>query len=203
MNLQKENLSHLPEIETRQHATLQLLHAFQKFPEKYDGDLASEKSISTYYECLFTELEQKGTLSYITKIDGVRKSLFDMLNCDIDEQREIILTQPFQTVGKIFTVFDTASTDIVVPYGEEGRLLVADLLGERIQYDMAFLHRTVKKAAQYSISLFEYQIKALGNQLILRRLGDKTIYILHESCYDSAIDGIGFHEDGEMETLIF
>lgn len=203
MNLQNENIIRLQEIKQRQDATEKLLHSFRTFPEQYDHNLASEKSIDMYYTCLFQSLEKRDTLKYIVLIHSVRQSLFTLLKRDRNDKLGQILTQPFQTVGAHFEVFDMKNQDVLVPYGTEGKQLISDLLSNTIKYDLPKRKSLLKQANQYAINLFHHQINQLGNKIMRYQLDGEAVYILDESCYDAKMEGIGFQLEGEMETLIF
>ena len=99
------------------------------------------------------------------------------------------MKQAFKTVGENFDVFDMKNQDVIVPYGETGAQLISDLLSEKTHYDLKTLKALLKQASQYSINLFAYQIKELGNQITRYTIGDETFYLLNEDKYDGALTG--------------
>lgn len=203
MNLQNENIVHLQDIKKRQDATMELLNAFRSYPEQYDENLASEKSVEIYYQCLLNPLEKDETLKYVKKIDGVRYTLYDLLSKGVKTKTPQIMKQAFKTVGENFDVFDMKNQDVLVPYDETGKQLISDLLSEQTHYDLKKLKTLLKQASQYSINLFTHQIKELGNQITRYTVNDETFYFLDESKYDGTVTGVGFQMDGEQELLIF
>lgn len=203
MNLQNENIRYLKDIKIRQDATMKLLNAFSHYPESYDNNLASEKSVDTYYQCLLQPLADDSTLNYVEYIDGVRYTLYDLLCNGVKTKTPQIMKQAFKTVGENFDVFDMKNQDVIVPYGETGAQLISDLLSEKTHYDLKTLKALLKQASQYSINLFAYQIKELGNQITRYTIGDETFYLLNEDKYDGALTGVGFRVDSEQEVLIF
>lgn len=203
LNVQNEPVGPLKEIRERQEATQSLLHAFAAYPEQYDHNLASEKSIAMYYRCLLKPLEKKDTLDYVESFHGMRKTLYGLLNRAANPKTGIFLTQPFQSVGAKFTVFDQQTIDVIVPYGTAGEKLIGDFWSEQTRYDWRQQQYLLRQAAPYTISLFAHQLKELGNKVMHCRFGEDAVYILDESCYDGSDGGVGLVYDGEMESLIF
>lgn len=205
MNLQNENIIHLQDIKKRQDATVKLLHAFRSYPEQYDNNLASEKSVEVYYQCLLAPLENEKTLDYVKFIDGVDYTLYGLLGKGVKTKTKTpqAMKQAFKTVGENFEVFDIKNQDVIVPYGEAGKRLTSDLLSEQTHYDLRKLKTLLKQASQYSINLFAHQIKELGNQITRHTVNGEIFYLLNESKYDGDLTGVGLQMDGEQETLIF
>ena len=96
-----------------------------------------------------------------------RTSLFDLLSLNTyyaDENcggiEDYSLRQSFKTAGQAFSVFDENTTDVIVPYGE-GKELIAELCSARAEYDDAYRRGLLKKAGDYTVSLYQYQKRRL------------------------------------------
>lgn len=160
-----ENLGKLREIREAKTATESLLDAYRRTPERFDGDLASDQAIRTYYQKLYGAMP----INYQDfSLGKPNTTLFDLLSCNIkyyDENApyagEFFMGQAFKLAGSRFEVFDSGTRDLIVPYGE-GAALIAELTG-RVHPEPEFLADWSRRARPYSIAAYEWQIKALGN----------------------------------------
>lgn len=158
-----ENLSRLKDIKQAKEATQELLSNFKNNPQRYDGDLASEKAITAYYRRLYHGMAS-GAQDY--SLGKNEPSLFSLLSDNeafvkrCSTAQRFSLRQAFQTAGAAFTVFDENTTDVLVPYGE-GKELIAEMQGEHAACDASYFASLVQKAKPYSISLYKYQMDAL------------------------------------------
>lgn len=160
-----EDLSRLEEIRRGKNATLSLLDAYRREPEKFDCDLSSEPAIAYYYSRYYGAMAQ-GAQDY--PLQRERVSLFCLLsdNWQYWEKADVhsdgfILNQAFHMAGNAFTVFDNDTQDVVVPY-ENGKTLIADLASQD-KMDVAYLTQWISKAKAYTVSLYAYQIQALSD----------------------------------------
>lgn len=165
VNCLGENLSRLRDIQAAKNATISLLESFRRNPDRFDSDLASDEAIRTYYEKLYAEMPmhyQNYTL------EKPRTTIFDLLSCNYalyDENApyagRYLLSQAFKLAGQTFSVFDSSNRDLIVPYGN-GEALIAELTSQA-HPDPVFLAGWEKRARQYTVSVYEWQLKALGN----------------------------------------
>ncbi len=167
-----ENLKMLQEIKVAQDCSVNLLHDFSRSPESYDNDLLCSKSIDTYYSLLFENPDIKNKFSYPVKLyGGITNNLFEMLshNTDLcqraDGKDKYFLKQAFKTANEEFKVFDENTTDVIVPYNEEAENIINDLCSAKAKFDYSFMKKRIKDAQKYTIQIYEYQKKALGNML--------------------------------------
>lgn len=165
VSCQGENLGKLREIKEAKDATLSLLDVFRRRPEQFDSDLASDASIRTYYQKLYANMG-KGYQDYHLKQENT--TIFDLLAyntkyCDPDTPcyGQFLLNQAFKLAGHRFEVFDNSTRDLVVPY-EAGSSLIAELTGQDHPSPL-FLAGWERRARPYTIAVYEWQLKALGN----------------------------------------
>lgn len=125
-----ETLTHLKEIQQGKNATLSMLEAYRKTPERFDNDLSSRSAISYYYHHYYGAMDL-GTQDYPLPKEKV--SLFSLLSDNRNywikakaPGNSYILNQAFRMAGSAFTVFDSDTQDVVIPYGD-GKALVEDL----------------------------------------------------------------------------
>lgn len=185
VTLLNENLGRLEEIRRAKEATITLLSAYQRTPARFASDLASNASIDFYYRQLYASMSLDAQ-DYLLKKEHV--SLFSLLS--VNEKYwddtspfygKFMLNQAFRTAGNAFTVFDSDTLDVVVPFGE-GKALI-DELATRSQVDVAFLQHWVSRAKAYTVSLYAYQVQALAGIIV----EDKGIKILPPEYYDARI----------------
>lgn len=102
---------------------------FRRFLLKnYDGgDITSEKNIKTYYELLYTSIERNyGNDNFFNYIIENQQNLLYLLSTN-KFSGKYILTQAFKTAYSNFEVFDTKNINVLVPYNEVAKKLIADL----------------------------------------------------------------------------
>lgn len=160
-----ENLSKLRDIGAAKKATESLLDAWRRSPDRFGGDLSSDQAIKTYYQKLYANMSV-GYQDYA--VERPKTTIFDMLSYNsalYDETAPyaglFYMNQAFKLAGSCFTVFDTNTRDLIVPYGK-GAELIAELTG-RERPDPAFLASWARRAREYTVSVYEWQRKALGN----------------------------------------
>ncbi len=186
-----EKLTKLPEIYNAKNAAFELLNAYEKNPKAFCGDLSSKESIGFYYRSLFKIYPQ----SYMEmKPMQDKPSLFSMLsdnesyrmgNAEVQKEWEpYCLCQAFAEAGKLFTVFDTETEDVVVPYGK-GADVITKLCSEEAIRNISFRKSLLDEAKNYSVSLFPYQTQALGDRL--EWICDGHVRVLKIGCYDDEV----------------
>lgn len=187
VTLLNENLSRLPEIRRAKEATVALLSAYRRDPTVFDNDLASDAAIEYYYNRFYSAMPI-GAQDY--QLPKERVSLFSLLSDNRtywDDNSpfhgRFMLNQAFHTAGAAFTVFDSDTVDVVVPYGE-GAELIKELAGHSTS-DIAFLRQWVTQAKAYTVSLYSHQLRALSD--VIGVYGG--VYVLPAEYYD---DKTGF-----------
>lgn len=186
-----ENLKMLREIATAQRCTSALFGSFKKDEARFRGDLFSDESIREYYRLLLGDEDTKRLLDYPAKLpDKNPVKLFDLLSDNSESAKrspysdKCFIKQSFKTAGELFEVFDEASTDIIVPYNNEAKEIIADLFGDKAAFDYAFLARTLEKAKPYLIRIFEYQRRKLSDDGMISADKNGHFTALNPLCYD-------------------
>ncbi|MBX3053678.1 MAG: CRISPR-associated helicase Cas3' [Caldilineaceae bacterium] len=171
VNPKYENLQQLPDIQIGIEKTERLLDEFKSDPLSFDNDRIGLESMAAYYKHYF--FERKDEMKYRFGPDSVidrSDDLFSLLSTNIqsvDEHRRtnnqslpgITFKQSFQTAAKSFRVIDSATQGVVVPFGNNGRAIVADLCGTFAPEER---YRLLKKAQQYSVNLFPHEFRKLA-----------------------------------------
>ena len=191
-----ENLTRLPEIHAAKQAMEEVLAGYERSPEHFGHDLASEQSVREYYRQLY-KLQNSGYQDFPAKD---RPTLYSLLSDNahwISENDKTIenfaLRQAFSSAGSAFRVFEDDSEDVIVPYGN-GADVICDLLSERAKHDIAFVKECLERAKGYTVSVYAWQKRALGEALI--PLVGGTMLGLAAEFYDKHT-GLQIQERGE------
>ena len=189
VNCSDEKLGSLREIQQAKDATSALLDAYEKDPARFDGDLASDAAIAYYYQQLYKELKG-GAQDYPLK---GKTSVYDLLSLNeknandrCDNLEDYCLWQAFKEAGQAFQVFDTDTTDVLVPYGN-GKRLITELCTEKALHDLAYRAGLLQEAKNYTASLYAWQKSKLEKASGLCLLGGDCVYVLLDGFYDSRI----------------
>ena len=179
-----ENLKMLPDIQSAKQATEALIVDFKKRDDYYSNDLASDNSINFFYKYLYSNYSSNHFDYPIKNMP----SLFEMLSANnqyrsLSKSAQYFLCQSFKTAGDKFDVFDSVSTSVIVPYGD-GKNIINDLQSYYNVKDYPALQKEIKKASQYSVSVFEYQFKKLLEEKAIIPFCDNSFYMLSPEYYD-------------------
>lgn len=153
MNCTEENLYGLREIEEAKKATVDLLHIFRNDPASFSNDLASEEAVNYYYTRLYTSFK-RGRTDYPQED---RFTLYEMLSenermtASGSGNEDYDLHQAFREAGKRFSVFDTDTVSVIVPYGR-GIQLINELNSEKSRADLRYAKQLLKEAQNYTVT---------------------------------------------------
>ena len=184
-----ENLRYLSDIREGQGATVALLDAYKKAPERFENDLSGDEAIGFYYHQLYNRMDKGFQDDQV----GEHGSIFDLLadnqkyaDANCTQADTYFIRQAFKLAGDLFQVFDQNTTDVLVPYGH-GKVLREEL----IQSTKAFGSRDydrerelLKQAKLYTVSVYQYQREKLQQQGALIPLLDGSAYALTDGYYD-------------------
>lgn len=196
VNCVDEDLSRLIDIERSKAATVNVLEEFQKHPERFDGDLASNKAIDAYYHNLYNNLNANDLDYPLERANDKtsEESLYSLLSLNAKrlakyralhgQETGYELNQSFAEAGKAFEVFDDETTDVVVPYGEQGKTLIAEFNSERAQHDLKYQRQLVEQAKHYSIAIRSYQRKKLEKNGGLVGVCNGLVWVLNTDFYN-------------------
>lgn len=193
VNLKNEKLRNLPDIVNAKNAALDLINRYKQNPERYDNSIISEAAVRDYYLLLYSGSDVKKQFPYPCRRVPYA-NLYDMLsaNTRFREASHIKgrwLQQAFRTAGEEFRVFEDNTTEVIVPHNKEAEEIIGSLLSERAAYDIEYTSSLIRKAADYTVSLFDYQIKELekSHGITVKSIGGKdgtaTVFLLGKPFY--------------------
>jgi CRISPR-associated endonuclease/helicase Cas3 len=156
--------------------------------------------------------DRKDKMSYpvkSTSLVGREDNLFALLSTNplsVQEYQRInksspdlFLKQSFQTASKAFHAIDSATRGIVVPYGDEGKQIIADLYAA---FEIEKQYKLLKKAQKYSVNIYENVFHKLAENGIIREVQNGTGVFCLDRQYYSDEFGLSKEIVNEMEVLI-
>ena len=121
---------------------------------------------------------------------------------DNEEKGNYFLCQAFAQAGKLFKALDDNTETLLVPY-KDGLNIIAELSAEDATFDFTKQKNLLNQAKEYSVNVFDYQIKKLEQAGVIRKICDDSVLVLiNEAYYDNAL---GLDPEGgsrECSTLI-
>lgn len=198
VNCSDENLRYLRCIQEGKTAAQELLTVYKDDPRKFKCDLASDESISYYYERLYKNMPF-GYQDYTIKNQDTLLSMLSLNGRYADEDCQYagkyFLQQAFKSAGEFFEVFDDKSEDVIVPYAE-GKDLINELISTDKYDDLSMMKNWIERAKPYMVSIYAYQKDALGNGGIYEKNG---VFILADGFYDP---DIGFSKNSAVNLFM-
>lgn len=191
-----ENLSRLEDIQAGQKIARVLL-----FEKEADGIL-SPQTMEEYFRKFYKE-QMEGRMGYPLH-DG--HTLLDLLSVNhagvrvCKERGDEVHTgfaHAFHDAGRAFEVIDARAEAVLVSYGAGKELALAfDTKNE----DKRLFYRDMKRAQQYMVNLFSYEIRRLSGMGAVRRT-ESGVIALREEYYSEAF-GVQLEEQQNAYCMI-
>lgn len=178
-----EKLTGLKEIQAGKTATESLLYAYQKNSAQFGNDLASDAAIDYYYRKIYSAMKEHYQDDAIKTLDNA--TLFDLLSQNTKYAQaafQHFMVQSFKTAGQHFSVFDNDTTDVIVPY-QEGKKIIQRLMETDIFRNLEEAQALIRQAKQFTVSLYDYQVRKLQEQSLLFPVASGAALALAEGCY--------------------
>lgn len=208
VNPQAENLDKLPDILRGRDATLRVLDEFQQNPRPFDCDLLSPTALRAYYRYYF--FDRAADMSYALTAGDVAQTdtLLNLLSLNTGSVSEyarqqastppLFFRQAFMTAAKAFHAIDSATQAVIVPYGPDGKKLIADLCAA---YDVELEIDLLRRAQQYSVNVFPHVLKKLMSAQALHEVKPDTRILCLNERYYSELFGLATEPVSSMEVL--
>jgi CRISPR-associated endonuclease/helicase Cas3 len=204
----EENLSHLKEIRFGKEISKKILIDLRRDRTCYGGHILSVQAMEKYFKELYTRF--KSELNY--PIPKLKKEMTELLSANkIDnsyyqayyskyqERPPLFLANSYRTAAEHFRVIDDLTTSVIVPYGDEGKNIIAELNGESGIEDLT---RLMRKAQQFTINLFEFELKLLSQNGGLASCLDGRVLVLKEGAYNEEF-GLDIQNDSRFDLSIY
>ena len=184
-----ERVEKLIDIEIGREVTKRILDDFKGNPSRYSHSLVSPQALRDYYSYFFFKRTDVMTYPIGEKQVGRDDSLLNLLGANDQasleygkqnkQKPDIFLRQAFMTAASIFETIDAPTQSVVVPYGEEGKTVIADLHAAfKLDADVGLLRR----AQQYTVNVFPHVMEKLQAARALDVAEEGKLRIL---CLDS------------------
>lgn len=192
-----ENLSRLKEIKSSQEALYPILRDFKDYPEKYDDNIISDKSMDFYFKAYYKNMIGEAFYKFgkpennIFSLLGYNQKARDAYVTEHKMEKYIpFLAQRFYTAGKNFEVIDSATHTIVVPWGKG-----AEILKEFLSYSIDYkkLNKLLEKLQLYCINVHDYELLKLKEEKAIITDEDRGVMYLKEGYYS---EDLGFQLEG-------
>ncbi|MBI4916527.1 MAG: CRISPR-associated helicase Cas3' [Acidobacteria bacterium] len=205
----EERLSSLVDLRLGQEKAERVLADFKDDPGRYDNDLLGPAAMSWYFENYFfaraTEMAYPVSAAEVGRDD----TLLNMLSANTLATHDYCqrhpgaspphLRQAFATAAKAFEVIDAPTRGVVVPYGREGRRLVAELCGA---VDPERQFSLLRSAQQFTVGVFPGMLQRLGQAGAVHPIQTGSDIFFLDPCYYSPEFGLTNEPVGRMEVLL-
>lgn len=194
VNPQDESLDKLPDIQQGRDKALRVLDEYKQNPARYRNSLIGPDALESYYRYYFFDRQKDMSYSLPNKEIGHDDTLLNLLSSNryaVDEYKSrnnespaVFFQQAFMTAGKAFKAIDAPTQGVIVPYGDAGRKLIADL---HAAFDVAKEIELLRAAQQYTVNVFPHVLQKLQTTEAVRQVkpgSDLRILCLDQRYYD-------------------
>lgn len=194
INPADDQIDQLVDIREGRNKARRVLAEFEQDPAAFDGDLLGPATMNRYFHYYFSD--RANEMAYrVASADALRDdTLLNLLAGnefavhDYKDRHSVappnFLRQAFKTAGDAFKAIDAPTRGVIVPYGNAGAALVAELCSSP-EPDQEF--RLLRRAQQYSVNVFDHVFKRLLADRAISEISTGTgIYFLQPEYYSSA-----------------
>ena len=190
------------EIKTGQRLAERVLDQFKGNP-----DLLNPAIMETYFRIFFHD--RANLMSYAVKTpSGIDTNLLDLLGDNPQgvsayyrvhrKNTNSILRQAFKSAAEIFAPIDAPTRGIIVPYGDEGKTVIADLCAT---FSREHLNSLMRKAQMFSVNIYPNRLERLKESRAVHEVqAESGVYYLSER-YHSDDFGVSEEVAGPAEFL--
>ncbi|NTW56071.1 MAG: CRISPR-associated helicase Cas3' [Chlorobiaceae bacterium] len=194
VNIKKENLSMLPDINIGRDKAERVLDDYEKDPKRFGYNCIGPEAMAWFYENYFFSRAIEMDYKVSSKEVGHEDTLLNLLsvnNLSLEEYKrihrkapEIYLRQSFMMAAKIFKAIDAPNQGIVVPFGEEGQSIVNELCSI---HPAGIGFNVLRRAQQFSVNVFPKLLNEMILAGVVRETQDGTgiLYLADKRYYSS------------------
>ncbi len=121
-------------------------------------NLVAPEAISQYFNYYFYDRAKEMSYPVSAKQIGRDDDLLNLLSCNNRNigwnPNTLLLQHSFMTAGKAFKAIDSPTYAVIVPHGEEGKALIAELCRVAKEFEVTRYRQLLKEAQQYSVNVF-------------------------------------------------
>lgn len=204
-----ENLDALPDIRIGRDTAARVFDDFAESPERYGNNQLGPEAMAWYYKNYFFARANEMSYPLAHGELGREDSLLNLLSHNSQAVGDyarvhhkgppIALRQSFMTAAKAFKAIDTPARGVIVPHGEAGKTLIADLCAEYLP-TQAF--ELLRRAQQYSVNVMPNVLEKLLTASAVQEIQPGCgILFLADPRYYSNEFGLSDTPERRMEVL--
>ncbi len=208
-NPANENLDNLSEIRTARDIAERVLDEFQKDPASLENDLIGPSAMTLYYTYYFFNRAHQMTYPVSPKDVDRNDSLLNLLSTNelsVNAYKRgkksfppLHLRQSFMSAARAFAALDIPTEGVIVPYGEEGERVIADLAAAS---PFEKKEKLLKKAQRYAVNMYPYEIRKMKEMGAIYEGWKGSDILCLDSRYYSNEFGASTEQVGLMKPLI-
>lgn len=208
VNPADEYVDCLKDILVGQEKANRVLDDFADDPLKYGSDRIGPALLEWYYKNYFYARSADMVYPVSENEAGRKDSLLSLLSNNALAVAEygrvngaapsLYLRQSFMTAGRIFKSLDAPTQSVIVPFGKEGKDLIADLCGA---FDVEKQFPLMRKAQQYSVNVFPHEFRKLQEEQAIFPVQDETQIFYLDQKYYSKQFGVSMEPVNEEEFI--
>lgn len=191
INPAEENINRLEDIRIGKEKTERLLGEFKDNPARLGNNIISPEAMEQYYQYYFYQRAKEMNYPVTAKSPvGREDDLFNLLSVNavsVEEHKRIKgeypaipLRQAFMTAAKSFQAIESITRGIIVPYGKEGKDIIAKLCSVQ---ELEKQYKLIRRAQRYSVNVFPDVLKRLQEQAVHEVQKGSGILYLNEQYY--------------------
>ncbi len=209
VNPAQENLSRLPDIAIGIQKAERVFDEYHANPAQFDRNLIGPKAIARYYQYYFFDRRNDMSCPVSAQALGHDDSLLNLLSANAlasDEYKKVKshapplhLRQSFMTAAKAFKAIDAPTQGVIVPFGKEGKNLIADLCAA---FEVEKQYALLRRAQQFTVNVFSHELEKLQDAHAVHTVQEGTRILHLDPRYYSAEFGLMIEPVNPMENLI-
>ncbi len=168
---------------------------FREIAPDHLADLLAPEAIEAFFRLHYWQQGGDDERGWDRGTEG--QSILDCFDAD----PKVLLHAQFRTAAEAYKLIDDAQTPVIVPYGDRGRDLVAELTSMPADPDPKWLRAFDRSAQRYLVGVYEQGLRSLLDNGVLLELHGR-FYLGNPRAYGERM-GLTFEEIGlEPERLI-
>lgn len=204
VNPSDEAIDTLVDIKIGKEVTERVLREMINLDSDMPNELLSPKIIERYFQYYFYNRADEMTFP----VDEGRDNLLNLLSinarsvgeyCRINgKQPDIYFRQSFKSAAEKFKAIDAPTQGIVVPYGDEGKKIIAELFS---QFAIEKQFELLKRAQRYTVNVFPNVLRRLIEAKAIKEVPEIGVLTLSDPRYYHPEFGLSTEITQEYEFL--
>ncbi|MEF2967719.1 CRISPR-associated helicase Cas3' [Paenibacillus sp. M1] len=204
----EENLRHLREIKIGKEISKRILIDLRHDRNSHGGHILSAQAMDKYFKEFYFKFKEEldypipqlgPKMTQLLTANVVDNSYFQAYCHKNKDRLPLFLANSYRTAAEHFHVIENLTTTVIVPYKEEGKDIIAELNGDSKIEDLT---RVLRRAQQYTINLFKYELDQLDRNGGVESCLDGKVLVLNEGAYSDEF-GLDLDNDSGFDLSIY